>query len=91
MLLEEIGYKLRPLPVCSDNQGAIFISSNPIMEQRSKHIDIHYHYIHDVIEKGAIEVFFVPGVENPVDIFTKNLGPNKIKMFRKDLGLHFAE
>ena len=90
-MFKELGYISRPIPICSDNQGALFVSQNAVTERRTKHIDIRYHYIRDVIEKGAIEVFFVPGVENPADIFTKNLGPNKIKMFREDLGLHFAE
>ena len=86
----KLGYKFRAIPICSDNQRALFVSSNPVTEKRTKHIDIRYHYIRDVIEKGAVEVFFVPGMENPADIFTKNLGPIKVKKFREALGLRFA-
>ena len=39
-LLGELGYDLKPIPICGDNQGSIFISSNPVTEKRSKHIDI---------------------------------------------------
>ena len=68
MLLEEIGYKLGPLPICSDNQGAIFISSNPVTEKRSKRIDICYHYIRELIEDKKVEVFYISMDENPADV-----------------------
>jgi len=37
-LLGELGYKLKAIPICSDNQGSIFMASNPVMEPRSKHM-----------------------------------------------------
>ena len=83
----ELGYKFRSVPICSDNQGALFVSENPVTEKRTKHIDIRYHYIRDVIEQGYVEVLFVPGMDNPADIFTKNLGLVKIRRFRPMLGL----
>ena len=39
-LLGELGYNLKPIPICGDNQGSIFIPSNPIIEKHSKHINI---------------------------------------------------
>jgi hypothetical protein len=42
--------------------------------QRSKHIDTRYHYIRDILQKGEIQVDYVPSEENPADIFTKALG-----------------
>ena len=91
MLLEEIGYKLGPLPICSDNQGAIFISSNPITERRSKHIDIRYHYVRELVEDKKVEVFYVSTDDNPADLFTKNLGRIKFLKFRGMLGLRFYD
>ena len=89
MLLEEIGYELGPLPICSDNQGAIVISSNPVTEHQSKHIDIRYHYIREVINDKKVEIFFIDGDDNPADMFTKNLGHVKFHKFRALLGLEF--
>ena len=91
MLLEEIGYKHGPLPICSDNQEAIFISSNPVMERRSKHIDIRYHYIRELVEDKKVEVFYISTDENPADLFTKNLGRVKFLKFREMLGLMFHD
>ena len=88
-LLEEIGYKLNAIPICGDNQGSIFIASNPVQERRSKHIDIRYHYIREVVAQGKVELFFIDGNDNPADMFTKNLGHVKFHKFRNMLGLEF--
>ena len=88
-LLGELSYDLKPIPICGDNQGSIFISSNPITEKRSKHIDIQYHYICEVIARKLTEVYFIDGDNNPVDLLTKNLGIIKFKKFRALLGLEF--
>ena len=44
-LLGEIGFTIPKVPLYCDNQGAIFLATNPAQEQRSKHIEICYHYI----------------------------------------------
>src|SRR6266436_185325 len=54
-LMGELGYNLKPIPICGDNQGSIFIASNPVTEKQSKHIDIRYHYIREVIERKLTE------------------------------------
>ena len=77
------------VPISGDNQGSIFILSNPVQEKCSKHIDIRYHYVRDCIEEKKVAIFFVDGVSNPADLFTKNLGETKFNLFRKQLGLVF--
>ena len=88
-LLGELGYKIPTVPICADNQGSIFIRSNPVQERRSKHIDICYHYIRELVEQGKVDIYFVEGEENPADLFTKNLGIIKFEKFRSQLGLEF--
>ena len=88
-LLTELGYPLKSIPICGDNQGSVFIASNPITERRSKHIDIRYHYIREKVENGTISVQFLPGIDNPADMFTKPLGKIKFSKFREHLGLYF--
>ena len=90
-LLQEIGINLGPIPICGDNQGSIFMANNPITEKRSKHIDIRYHYIREVVAEKKVELFFIPGDDNPADLFTKNLGHVKFLKFRPFLGLQFFE
>jgi hypothetical protein len=90
-LMGELGYVLKPVPICGDNQGSIFIASNPVTEKRSKHIDIRYHYIREVIERKFVELFFIEGEKNPADLLTKNLGSVKFLLFRPEYGLHFSK
>ena len=72
-LLGELGYKMK----CGDNQGSIFIASNSVTKKWSKHIDIHFHYIQEVIEHKLTEVFFIDADKNPANLLTKNLGSVK--------------
>ena len=88
-LLGELGYKLNAILICGDNQGSIFMASNPVTEPCSKHIDIHYHGIRESVANGKIELFFIDGAENPANLLTKNLPRKKFMKFRVQLGLHF--
>jgi hypothetical protein len=86
-LLSELGINLGPIPLCRDNQGSIFMASNPVQERRIKHIDIRFHYVHEVVQQRKVKLFFINSVENPADMFTKNLGCTKFTQFRATLGL----
>jgi len=90
-LFQELGYNLVPTPICGDNQGSIFIGSNPVQERQTKHIDIRYYYICECIEDGKVSVYFVPGNENLADMFTKNLGTMDFLRFRKHLWIKFLD
>ena len=37
-----------------DNQSCVKLSENPVFHDRSKHIDMRYHYLRDMVQKGAI-------------------------------------
>jgi hypothetical protein len=88
-LLGEIGMNLTPIPLAGDNQGAIFMASNPVQERRIKHIDIRYHFIRQVIRDEQVILLFLEGSENPADMLTKNLGHIKFLKHRSRLGLEF--
>jgi len=90
-LFQKLGYNLAPTPICGNNQGLIFIRSNLVQEQQTKHIGICYHYIHKCIEDGKVSVYFIPGNENLADMFTKNLGVIDFLHFRKHLSIKFLD
>ena len=86
-LLGKIQFSIPKVPLYCDNQGAIFLATNPGQEQRSKHIGIRYHYIRECVEEGdKIDLFYIPTGEQIANIFTKNLSPVKFEDIRK--GLH---
>ncbi|UYV65269.1 hypothetical protein LAZ67_3003763, partial [Cordylochernes scorpioides] len=63
----------RPITVFCDNRAAIEFSKNNIENNRSKHIDIRYHYIREKVNSGDIHVNYISTNDNLADIFTKGL------------------
>ena len=62
-----------------DNQGAIKLANNPINNQRTKHIDVRYHFIRHHVQVGNIVLLHVPSSENRADALTKALSSVKLK------------
>ena len=60
ILFSELRKPMPYVPIYGDSHGAIFNAQNPITQKGIKHIEIHYHYIWEQIEKGEVKVFAVP-------------------------------
>ena len=74
-LLQSMNIKVkRPIIVCVDNVGAIFMTKNITTTGRSKHVDICYKFVTEYIEDGIIKIIFVKTADNDNDIMAKNLG-----------------
>ena len=61
------------MTVYSDNQSAILLCRNSTFHVRTKHIDIHHHFLREKIESGELEVLFCRTEEMTADILTKGL------------------
>jgi hypothetical protein len=59
--------------VYCDNVSAIYLSTNPVQHQRTKHIEIDLHYVRECIAIGDVCVLHVPTTFQIVNIFTKGL------------------
>jgi hypothetical protein len=57
--------------IFTDNQAAISISHHPEFHSRTKHIDIAYHFLRDLIADGTLNTIYVNTLENLADLFTK--------------------
>jgi len=90
-LFEEIGFPFGWVPIHGDNQGSISVRSNPIQEWRTKHIDIHYYYICKCIGDKLVSVSFLPGHDNPMDMFMKNLPVISFTKFQEYLRINFQD
>ena len=73
--------KCVPAVLWADNQSAISLTENPKHHKRTKHIDIKYHHLRDLMSRGIIDIRFISTNDNIADGFTKPLGPTKFKEF----------
>nr|GEZ50712.1 hypothetical protein [Tanacetum cinerariifolium] len=71
--LTDYGFDFNKIPLYCDNRSAIALCCNNVQHSRSKHIDIHHHFIRDQVERGVVELYFVSTDYQLVDIFTKAL------------------
>jgi hypothetical protein len=68
-----------------DNISSILLANNPVYHARTKHIEVHYHFI-KVLAK-EIDLIHVSTENQVADIFIRALGTDKLKKFRKMLGV----
>ena len=80
--------KAKATDIYCDNQSAILLSKNPVQHQRSKHIDIRYHFIRSEILSKTVNVKYVTSEENLSDLLTKPITRFKIGKFINDLVGH---
>jgi hypothetical protein len=70
-----------------DNQSCVNISENPVFNDRSKHIEIKYHFIRDMVQKGVVKLQYISTDEQIEDILTKPMSKAKFKYFKDKFGM----
>jgi hypothetical protein len=85
--LRDYGYKLSKVPLLSDNESAIRVADNPIEHNRTKHIDIRYHFLKDHQQREDIEIAYVSTKEQLANIFTKPLDDKTFSKLRNELNI----
>ena len=70
-----------------DNQSAIALSKNPVFHNRSKHIDIRYHYIRECVEENRVQLQSIGTLEQLADILTKAMGREQFCDLRSRMGV----
>jgi len=74
-MLQELGFikNNQSTQLYCDNQGALALAGNPAHHKRSKHIDIRYHYIREMMDNGHITIHHVGTNDQAADMLTKPL------------------
>jgi hypothetical protein len=70
-----------------DNKSAISLIKNPVFHDKSKHIDLRYHWIRECVEKKQIFVEFIRTEAQLADILTKPLGRVKFQEMREKISV----
>ncbi|GKE67935.1 ribonuclease H-like domain-containing protein [Tanacetum coccineum] len=75
--------------VYTDTVSDVYLSSNLVQHQRTKHIAIDIHFIQDLVAAGQVRVLYVPSRYQYADIFTKGLPSALFEEFRTSLSVQF--
>jgi hypothetical protein len=85
-MIEELGLKVAPKSVVhGDNQSTLEISTNGIKRERTKHVDVKYHFVTETVERGLVKLRWVPTAQQQADILTKALGTSVFLRLRSQL------
>ena len=76
-----------PLWSTVTTSSTVYMSSNPVQHQRTKHIEIDLHFVRERVALGAVRVLHVPTTSQFADIFTKGLSSSVFTEFRSSLNV----
>jgi hypothetical protein len=85
-LLTELGLHVQMGSVLhGDNQSTIAVSKNGVKADRTKHVDVKYHFVTQTVQEGKVQLKWVPTAEQQADIFTKALAAPVFERLRQQL------
>ena len=61
------------MPIFSDNQACIAVAKDPVAHRRTKHFDIRYHYIRELVSSGKVSIDYISTTDMIADVLTKPL------------------
>ncbi|XP_044380592.1 secreted RxLR effector protein 161-like [Triticum aestivum] len=87
LVAELLGTKPEKFTLLVDNKSAIALAKNPVFHDRSKHIDVKFHFIRDCVEERVLEIEHVGTQNQLADILTKALGRVRFFEIRQKLAV----
>ena len=79
-LVNDLGLKQDRISVFCDSQSAIHLTKNQMYHERTKHIDVRYHFLREIVTEGLIQILKIATTENPADMMTKPVAVYKFKL-----------
>ena len=85
--LQELGMKQERYELYCDSQSAIHLCKNSTFHSRSKHIDVRYHWIRDVLDSKELVIEKIHTDHNVADMMTKSLPKEKFEFCKREAGM----
>ena len=85
--LNDYGCRFTKIPLLCDNKSAIKLANNPVSHSRTKHIDIHHHFLRDHETKGDIAIYHVSTEKQLADIFIKPIDESRFCALRSEVNI----
>lgn len=70
-LVKDLGIRQKNIEIFCDSQSAICLAKNQVHYGHTKHIDIRYHFVREIVEEGDILLQKIGNTENVADMLTK--------------------
>ena len=86
-LCSKLGFKQEVVRIDCDSQSAIFLVKIPAYHSRTKHIDVQYHFVRDMVESMKVLLEKVDTLENVIDSLTKSMSTEKFSWCRAAIGI----
>ena len=86
-MFKDYGIEQRTMCIHYDNSSSTNISKNYVLHSRTMHIEIHHHFIRDLVEENVVSLEFVPTKHQLAYIVTKPLDSPRFEYIRKSLGI----
>ena len=87
ILCSGIGFLQKGVRLDCDIQSAIFLAKNPAYHAKTKHIDVQYHFVRDVVEDKKVLLEKVDTVKNVATSLTKYFSTGKFSWCRESMGI----
>jgi hypothetical protein len=75
------------ITIFCDHQSAIFLANNATFHDRTKHIDVQYHFVLDMVEYGKVNLEKVDTLANVAYALTKPMSIENFKCYFDSMGL----
>ena len=86
-LLKDLAMVVDTVDIFADNQSAIKLVKNPVVSNRSKHIDVVYHFARERVARKEVKIAYVKTNDMLADMLTKPVEKAKLDLCNRGIGM----